>query len=88
MKGILKRTTAGWFIWYQVLRDEISSGYDSIPLLPDIQTHNLSEVQEIEFDVRVYPSGARYATLINENVLGCSYPDCICQGNEITNCKN
>ena len=26
--------------------------------------------------------------IINEDDLGCSYPDCICQGNEITDCQN
>jgi hypothetical protein len=32
MKGILKHTTAGWFVMYSVMRDEITSGYDSLPL--------------------------------------------------------
>jgi PBP1b-binding outer membrane lipoprotein LpoB len=29
-----------------------------------------------------------YAKTIDEDDLGCSYPDCICQGNEITDCQN
>jgi hypothetical protein len=91
-KGILKNTKAGWFVLYQVMRDEIISGYDSIQLHPDSQTwmdgYNLYEGKEVEFEVRVYPSGTRYAKTIHEDDLGCSYPDCICQGDEITDCKN
>lgn len=34
-KGILKKTKAGWFVLYQVMKDEITSGYDSLPLHPD-----------------------------------------------------
>lgn len=92
MKGILKNTKAGWFVLYQVMRDELTSGYDSIPLHPDSQTwmdgYNLYEGKEIEFEVRVYPSGTRFARTIDEDDLGCPYPDCICQGNEITDCEN
>jgi hypothetical protein len=91
-KGILKNTKAGWFVLYQVMRDELTSGYDSIPLHPDSQTwmdgYNLYEGKEVEFEVRVYPSGSRFAKTIHEDDLGCSYPDCICQGNEITDCNN
>ena len=91
-KGILKKTKAGWFVLYQIMRDELTSGYDSIQLHPDSQTwmdgYNLYEGREVEFDVRVYPSGTRYAKTIEDSNLGCSYPDCICQGNEITDCEN
>lgn len=34
MIGILKNTSAGWFVQYSVTRDEITSGYDSLPLHP------------------------------------------------------
>jgi len=92
MKGILKNTKAGWFVLYQVMRDELTSGYDSIPLHPDSQTwmdgYNLYEGREVDFEVRVYPSGTRFAKTIEDSNLGCSYPDCICQGNEITDCEN
>jgi len=92
MKGTLKNTKVGWFVLYQVMKDEITSGYDSIPLHPDSQTwmdgYNLYEGKEVEFEVRVYPSGARFAKTIDEDDLGCSYPNCICQGNEITDCEN
>lgn len=91
-KGTLKNTKAGWFVLYQVMRDEITSGYDSIQLHPDSQTwmdgYNLYEGKEVEFEVRVYPSGTRYAKTIDEDDLGCSYPKCVCQGDEITDCKN
>jgi hypothetical protein len=91
-KGILKNTKAGWFVLYQVRRDEITSGYDSIPLHPDSQTwmdgYHLYEGKEVEFEVRVYPSGSRFAKTIGEDDLRCSYPDCICQGDEITYCNN
>jgi hypothetical protein len=36
MKGILKNTTAGWFVWYDVMRDEITSGYDSLPIYQEV----------------------------------------------------
>jgi hypothetical protein len=53
-KGILKNTKAGWFVLYQVTRDEITSGYDSIPLHPDSQTwmdgYNLYEGKEVLFE--------------------------------------
>ena len=47
MKGILKNTTAGWFVWYNVMRDEITSGYDSLPLHP-------YDVKQIEQDALVF----------------------------------
>jgi hypothetical protein len=47
MKGILKNTTAGWFVWYNVMRDEITQGYDSIPLHPD-------DVKQINRDGQVF----------------------------------
>lgn len=36
MKGILKYVTTGWFVWYDVMRDEITSGYDSLPLYQEV----------------------------------------------------
>lgn len=97
MKGILKKTEAGWFVLYQVMRDEITSGYDSIPLHPDSQTwmdgYNLYEGKEVLFELVMDKPEHRYsetiyAKTIDENALACSYPDCICQGNEIIDCKN
>ena len=97
MKGTLKNTKAGWFVLYQVMRDEITSGYDSIPLHPDSQTwmdgYNLYEGKEVEFEVVMDKPDHRYsqtpyAKTIDEDDLGCSYPHCICQGNEITDCEN
>lgn len=97
MKGTLKNTKAGWFVLYQVMRDEITSGYDSIPLHPDSQTwmdgYNLYEGKEVEFELVMDKPDHRYsqtpyAKTIDEDDLGCSYPECICQGNEITDCEN
>jgi hypothetical protein len=97
MKGILKNTKAGWFVLYQVTRDEITSGYDSIPLHPDSQTwmdgYNLYEGKEVLFELVMDKPEHRYsetpyAKTIDEDDLGCSYPHCICQGNEITDCNN
>ena len=34
MIGVLKNISAGWFVQYSVMRDEITSGYDSLPLHP------------------------------------------------------
>jgi hypothetical protein len=97
MNGTLKNTKAGWFVLYQVMRDELSSGYDSIQLHPDSQTwmngYNLYEGKEVEFELVMDKPEHRYsltpyAKIINKDDLGCSYPDCICQGNEIIDCKN
>jgi hypothetical protein len=84
MKGVLKNTKAGWFVWYQVMRDEITSGYDSIPLHPDSQTwmdgYNLYEGKEVLFELVMDKPEHRYsetpyAKTINEDNLGCLYPD-------------
>lgn len=96
MKGILKNTKAGWFVLYQVMRDELTSGYDSIQLHPDSQTldrYNLYEGKEVQFELVIDKPDHRYsetpyAKTIDEDYLDCSYPDCICQGNEITVCQN
>jgi hypothetical protein len=93
MKGILKNTKAGWFVLYQVMRDEITSGYDSIPLHADSQTWMLYEGKEVQFEIvmdkpdHTY-SQTPYAKTIDEDALSCSYPNCICQGDEITYCNN
>ena len=57
MKGILKNTTAGWFVWYNVMRDEITSGYESLPLHPDnvkdlLDTYEVNpmEGREVEYE--------------------------------------
>ena len=50
MKGTIKETPSGWFVWYQVMRDGVTSGYDSIPLHPG----NLDEIWDgkvIEFEI-------------------------------------
>jgi len=74
MKGILKNTTAGWFVWYDVMRDEITSGYDSLPLHPDNE-ESLIEGNEVEFDIiTVEEPYYLFAEIINKDALGCSYP--------------
>jgi hypothetical protein len=58
MKGILKNTPAGWFVWYQVMRDEITSGYDSIPLHPKYEKYYFLDDDasdgEVEFEIVNY----------------------------------
>jgi len=39
MKGVLKYTTAGWYVWYQVMVDEITSSYESIPIHPHLEKY-------------------------------------------------
>ena len=55
MKGILKKTPAGWFVWYSVMRDEITSGYDSIPLHPKYEKYYFLDDDasggEVEFEI-------------------------------------
>ena len=34
MKGILKKTTGGFFVWYAKPVDEVATAYDSLPLHP------------------------------------------------------
>ena len=48
MKGILKHTTAGWFVWYSVQRDEITSGYKSIPVHPKYTRYYFLEMQDVD----------------------------------------
>jgi len=51
MKGILKKTPAGWFVWYSVMRDEITQGYESLPLHPTNEEDFMGTVaQIIEWD--------------------------------------
>lgn len=73
MKGILKETKAGWFVWYQVMRDEITSGYDSIPLHPDSQTwmdgYHLYEGKEVEFELTQEPNLHKSMGNIQNNYL-------------------
>ena len=78
MKGVLKNTKAGWFVWYQVARDVITYGYDSIPLHPDSQTwmdgYNLYEGKEVEFELVMDKPEHRYsetpyAKTIDEDVF-------------------
>ena len=54
MKGILKYTIAGWFVWYQVRKDEITSGYDSIPLHPSEKVDDSFRDKEVEFKIVYY----------------------------------
>jgi len=58
MKGILKNTPAGWYVWYSVMRDEITSGYDSIPVYQETFDFNgkqpiipLVEGKKVEFKI-------------------------------------
>jgi hypothetical protein len=58
MKGILKKTPAGWYVWYSVMRDEITSGYDSIPVYQETFDFNgkqpiipLVEGKQVEFNI-------------------------------------
>jgi len=58
MKGILKNTPAGWYVWYCVMRDEITSGYDSIPVYQETFDFNgkqpiipLVEGKQVEFKI-------------------------------------
>jgi hypothetical protein len=61
MKGILKKAAKGWFVWYDVLKDEVITGYDSLPLLQ--LEFSVSEKQsiiplendkQVEFDIVRY----------------------------------
>jgi hypothetical protein len=54
MKGILKYTTAGWFVWYTRKKDEITSGYDSIPLHPSEKVDDSFRDKEVEFKIIYY----------------------------------
>jgi hypothetical protein len=58
MKGILINKPAGWFVMYSLTRDEITSGYESLPLHPD----DVKQIQEdsqrfdnIEARIAAYP---------------------------------
>ena len=47
MKGTLKKTTAGWFVLYQVSKNSFDSVYDSLPLHP-------FDVKQIKEDSKVF----------------------------------
>jgi len=74
MKGILKHTPAGWFVMYSVMRDEITSGYDSLPLYQEIfdQTADqpiipLVDGKQVEFEILIEtPTFITVAKLIKE----------------------
>jgi Zn-dependent oligopeptidase len=74
MKGILKNTPAGWFVMYSVMRDEITSGYDSLPLYQEIfdQTADqpiipLVDGKQVEFEIMIEtPTLLTVAKLIKE----------------------
>ena len=55
MKGVLKYTTAGWYVWYQVMVDEITSSYESIPIHPHLEKYYFLDRDaadsEAEFDI-------------------------------------
>ena len=51
MKGVLKYTTAGWYVWYQVMVDEITSSYESIPLYPYNKVDDSFRDKEVEFRI-------------------------------------
>jgi hypothetical protein len=54
IKGTLKKTKAGWFVLHQVMRDELTSGYDSIPLHPeDVEKFSLLSQMFDNFEARV-----------------------------------
>ena len=66
MKGTLKNTTAGWYVWYSVMRDEIISGYDSLPLHQetfDPTTKQpiipLEEGKQVEFEMVNYDGNTK-----------------------------
>ena len=59
MKGTINNTKAGWFVWHSVTRDEITSGYESLPLHPD----DVKQIQEdsqrfdnIQARIAAYPN--------------------------------
>ena len=51
MKGTLKKTKAGWFVWYQKMRDEVVSGYDCLPLYPEDSLLGVFNDAQVEFEI-------------------------------------
>ena len=70
MKGILKKTEAGWFVWHQEKSDEIASHFKSYVLHPDdakicnqYGDYSMDWInKEVEFET-IDESGLRYATI-------------------------
>jgi hypothetical protein len=48
MKGILKNTNDGWFVWYNKPVDEVATSYDSLPLHPN-STEGWSVIDRNDF---------------------------------------
>lgn len=55
MKGILKNREVQWFVWHW---DEITQGYDSIPVHPYLEKYYFldedSEGGEVEFEIKYH----------------------------------
>ena len=67
MKGILKKTVAGWFVWHQEKSDEITAHFKSYVLHPDDakiynQYGDYWIDKEVAFEI-VHEKGLRYATI-------------------------
>jgi hypothetical protein len=54
IKGTIKKTKKGWVVFYQTMRDELTSSYDSIPLHPeDVEKFSLLSQMFDNFEARV-----------------------------------
>jgi hypothetical protein len=54
IKGTIKKTKKGWVVFYQTMRGELTSSYDSIPLHPeDVEKFSLLSQMFDNFEARV-----------------------------------
>lgn len=77
MKGILKKAAKGWFVWYDILKDEVTTGYESLPLLQ--LKFSVSEKQSIiplENDKQVEFEIVKYCPYHQSNPSKCTR-DCM-----------
>lgn len=83
-KNKQKKLLAKWVNVAQILEGKDKQSY--IVLKPDDELPDIKPLGEpIPLAWNVYPN---HVEKPNGKELGCSYPDCICQGDEILYCNN
>ena len=68
MKGILKNTNDGWFVWYDKPVDEVATAYDSLPLHPKA-TEGWSVMERDDFYKKMVDKVIEYE-IVSETIKG------------------
>ena len=68
MKGILKKTTGGFFVWYDKPVDEVATAYDSLPLHPKA-TEGWSMIEREDFFKKFIDKSIEFE-IVSETITG------------------